>query len=119
LRKNTLLILLIVITLILVFNTDYVKDLVNPPENKEDTSPELQEPENTIKDESGEYVGRIDNNFIEIKVEGEPKTFLAPMDIVGSEYYEGDAVVFDYYVNEQKQLVITRIENQAPDFSQR
>lgn len=60
-----------------------------------------------------EYVGMVDNNSIELKLEdGLFKVFRIPDEIKEevTQYTEGDTVKLEYYKNENQQFVITNID---------
>lgn len=60
----------------------------------------------------GSYVGQIDNNFVEIKVEGEPRAFMLT-DTSRDKILEletGDEVNIVYYENQNGQLILKKIE---------
>lgn len=72
-----------------------------------------------LKTDSGRYSGQADSNFIEIKISGVPDEKSAKVFMLSDELKEsfnglklksGDNIRFDYYVNENGQNVITRIE---------
>ena len=67
-----------------------------------DSIPEKQEAR-------GIYTGQVDNNFIEISVDGIAGTYLLPQDlswVLAELLNSGDEVVFTFYKNEHEQLVI-------------
>ncbi len=75
-------------------------------------------PPNRINIEAqGVFIGQIDNNFIEVEVEDEPKSFMISEDtkeIVDT--LRQDAMIdFMYYINENKQHVITEIFTEEND----
>jgi hypothetical protein len=59
-----------------------------------------------LKTWTGIYTGRLDNNFIEIKVGDEARTFLAPAELIGGTLKKDDPVIFDFYKNDSGQLVL-------------
>lgn len=64
-------------------------------------------------EKEGVYTGRIDNNFIEIEVEGQPTAYMIPEDlhwIFAEHLNEGDNVIFTYFENEHGQRVIIKID---------
>ncbi|OPZ73373.1 MAG: hypothetical protein BWY80_00952 [Firmicutes bacterium ADurb.Bin456] len=67
-----------------------------------------------LKTWTGVYTGRIDNNFIEIKVGDEPRTFLAPVELIGGTLNKDDPVIFDFYKNNSGQLVLVSFKKMAP-----
>lgn len=67
-----------------------------------------------LKTWTGIYVGRIDNNFIEIKVGDEPRTFLAPVELIGGALNKDDPVIFDFYKNNSGQLVLVSFKKMVP-----
>jgi sporulation protein YlmC with PRC-barrel domain len=62
--------------------------------------------------ENGIYVGQIDNNFVEIKINGEPKTFMLTDETRETieSLSENRQIAFTYYINENNQLVVTDIK---------
>lgn len=86
-------------------------------------SPEIQKsaPERAddVKTDSGRYTGQADSNFIEIKISGVPDEKAAKVFMLSENLKKsfsdlgletGDAVRFDYYVNEHQQNVLVKIE---------
>lgn len=73
-------------------------------------SPEAQAEIETV---TGEYVGRADNNFIEIMANNTPMAFLAPYekekDLGITDVTEGGNATVDYFVNEQGQNVLVKM----------
>jgi hypothetical protein len=67
-----------------------------------------------VKTWIGIYTGRIDNNFIEIKVGDEARTFLAPVELIGGALNKDDPVLFDFYKNSSGQLVFVSFKKMAP-----
>ncbi len=67
-----------------------------------------------VKTWAGIYVGRTDNNFIEINMGDEARTFLAPLEITGTLLNKGDVVCFDCYKNNNGQLTIVSIKKLVP-----
>ncbi len=67
-----------------------------------------------LKTWAGVYTGRIDNNFIEIKVGDEARTFLAPVELIGGTLNKDDPVIFDFYKNDSGQLVLVSFKKMAP-----
>lgn len=67
-----------------------------------------------LKTWTGIYTGRIDNNFIEIKVGDEARTFLAPVELIGGALNKDDPVIFDFYKNNSGQLVLVNFKKMAP-----
>ncbi|RJX23689.1 MAG: protease complex subunit PrcB family protein [Dethiobacter sp.] len=66
-----------------------------------------------IIEKSGKYVGQIDNNFIEIEVDGKAMSFMISQEF--SPFLEllntGDNILFSYYENANGQLEITNLNN--------
>jgi sporulation protein YlmC with PRC-barrel domain len=62
--------------------------------------------------ENGIYVGQIDNNFVEIKINGESRTFMLTDETRETieELGENRQIEFTYYINENNQLVVTYIK---------
>ena len=67
-----------------------------------------------LKTWTGVYTGRIDNNFIEIQVGDEARTFLAPVELIGGTLNKDDPVIFDFYKNNSGQLVLVSFKKMAP-----
>jgi len=65
----------------------------------------------------GEYVGKIDNNSIEIRVEGRAQAFWVAEELKNSPVYaaltEGSDIEFTYYLGEYQRAVITDIKVRA------
>ncbi len=71
-----------------------------------------------LTEKTGVYIGQIDNNFIEIEVAGEAKTYLYPPEykwVIDEHLDKGDMVTILYMENEVGQLQILKFEN--PDTS--
>lgn len=69
--------------------------------------------------DSGSYVGRADNNFIEIKISGVPEENASKVFMLSEEVrtnfdsynlQTGEAIQFDYATNEDGQTIIYRIK---------
>lgn len=66
-----------------------------------------------IMEKRGVYVGQIDNNFIEIEVDGQAQAFMFGPEIahlLAEDLQTGDAILFSYYENTNGQLVITALQ---------
>ncbi|MGI6309087.1 MAG: protease complex subunit PrcB family protein [Dethiobacteria bacterium] len=68
-----------------------------------------------ITEKRGVYVGQIDNNFIEIEVEGQAQAFmfgpeLSPL--IAEVLKTGDEILFSYYENNHGQLIITALKTE-------
>ncbi len=68
-----------------------------------------------VRRQAGSYVGRIDNNFIEIKVGDETKVFLFPEGATGIVLNEGDAVSFEVYKDDNGRTAISSILKLLPE----
>ena len=71
-----------------------------------------------LTEKTGVYIGQIDNNFIEIEVAGEAKTYLYPPEykwVIDEHLDTGDMVKILYMENAVGQLQILKFEN--PDTS--
>jgi hypothetical protein len=87
----------------------------NPPaENATSGSPDQD-----IKRDSGRYTGRIDNNFIEIRISGVPEEISARSFMLSEEMkadfdkyglQENDVVGFSYKTNEHGQNILTELK---------
>ncbi len=71
-----------------------------------------------LRTDSGKYLGRVDSNFIEIKISGVPDELSARVYMLSEEIKEGfekydlqqdDNIKYEYYENESGQLVIVSI----------
>ncbi|MCF8010196.1 MAG: protease complex subunit PrcB family protein [Clostridiales bacterium] len=59
----------------------------------------------------GTYVGRIDNNFVEIKIDGKPQSFKLPAyGKLKTKLQSNQYIKFSYYKNAKGQLVINNIK---------
>ncbi len=67
--------------------------------------------------EEGRYIGQIDNNFIEIEVDNEPKTFNISEEVRPEieKLKDNTMINFEYYINENDQYVISNIYNSNND----
>ncbi len=90
-------------------------------EGEEEINSQRQTDESTqeVKEDSGTYVGRIDSNFIEIKISGVPEEKAAKSFMLSQEmkeefesygFNEGDPVHFTYKVNEHGNNLLQSIE---------
>lgn len=98
-------------------------EAVQPQAQDASTNPGLQSSQNNDQKEkkidSGRYVGRIDNNSIEIKISGVPDEMAAQAyrlsdnirDVFDNyQLQEGDPIKVEYQENEYGQKVITAID---------
>ncbi len=86
---------------------------VIPTPNPESTDPPAKIEED--KNWTGFYVGRIDNNFIEIKVGNEIRAFLFPEEATGIVLNKGDAVSFEFYKDKDGRTAISSIKKLLPE----
>ena len=66
-----------------------------------------------VIEKRGVYVGQIDNNFIEIEVDGQAQAFMFGPEIahlLAEDLQTGDKILFAYYENTNGQLVITALQ---------
>lgn len=112
--------ILVAILLMLVSLVTGCLNRENEPEGENGKEPQNEnQVENTEDDnitnkrlsQTGTYVGQVDNNFIEIQVDGKPMTFMLTEETRKSieEINENDEIDFVYYKNEHGQYVLTSI----------
>ncbi len=105
-------------------NLDDIKDdnTTNVEQNDDqvdDINDEQQEKELDIKTDSGRFSGQIDSNFVEVKISGvpddiDPKVFMLSNEVKDTfdnlNLSEGDTIKFNYYINDNDQKVLVKIE---------
>lgn len=88
-------------------------------EPTEEPAEETEEPEVQYQTGTGKYVGQIDNNSIEIEVNGLPKEEAARAFMLSEEVrasFEAlnldtsEGVTFEFYVNANGQSIVTKID---------
>ena len=99
-------------TLIIKLDHDYDSYNITGTDNK--VFPEIPSEQLPQRQEArGTYNGQIDNNFIEISVDGTAGAYLLPEDlswVLAELLNSGDEVVFTYFKNEQGQQVIQALD---------
>ncbi|MEW5922223.1 MAG: protease complex subunit PrcB family protein [Bacillota bacterium] len=60
----------------------------------------------------GVFVGRIDNNSVEIKVGGNPAAYVPAEQILIGQFNDGDKVIFDYYEDRHGRRIINRMHKE-------
>ncbi|MGD9676869.1 MAG: hypothetical protein AB7V16_00695 [Vulcanibacillus sp.] len=104
-------------------NTDEpgVDNPTNIEQNGDNSSDNINnEPQDSeVKTDSGRFTGRIDNNFIEVRISGvpdsiDPKVFMLSDEVKemfdSLNLNEEDNIKFDYIIDEIEQQIIVKLE---------